>query len=54
MDKKQGMIFLVGIGPGSLEDMTLRARAALGRCDMVIGYTTYIKLIEPLISGKQI
>lgn len=54
MDKKQGMIFLVGIGPGSIEDMTLRARAALERCDTVIGYTTYIKLIEPLIGGRQI
>jgi precorrin-3B C17-methyltransferase len=54
MDKKQGMLFLVGIGPGRLDEMTLRARAVLERCDLVAGYTTYIRLIEPLIAGKQV
>lgn len=54
MDKKQGMIFLVGIGPGSPDEMTLRARAVLERCQVVVGYTTYIRLIEPLINGRQV
>jgi len=54
MDKKQGMIFLVGIGPGSPDEMTLRARAALERCDVVAGYTTYVRLIEPLITSKRV
>jgi len=54
MDNKKGMLFIVGIGPGSLDDMTLRARAVLERCDTVVGYTTYIRLIEPLIAGKQV
>jgi precorrin-3B C17-methyltransferase len=54
MDKKQGMIFLVGIGPGSLDEMTLRARAALERSEVVAGYVTYVNLIEPLITGKRI
>jgi len=54
MDKKQGMIVLVGIGPGNLEDMTLRARAALERADTVVGYSTYIKLVEPLTRGREI
>ena len=54
MDNKKGMLFIVGIGPGSLDDMTLRARAVIERCDTVVGYTTYIRLIEPLIAGKQV
>ena len=40
MDNKKGMLFIVGIGPGSLDDMTLRARAVIERSDTVVGYTT--------------
>jgi precorrin-3B C17-methyltransferase len=49
-----GWIKVVGIGPGNLKDMTLRAREALQECDIVIGYITYIKLVKPLIEGKEI
>ena len=45
-------ITVVGIGPGSLLDMTPRARAAIERAEVVAGYTTYIRLIEPLLAGK--
>lgn len=34
--------------------MTLRARAALEAADVVIGHTTYIKLVRDLIPGKQV
>ncbi|RYE95589.1 MAG: precorrin-3B C(17)-methyltransferase, partial [Oxalobacteraceae bacterium] len=34
---------LVGIGPGSVDHMTQRARAAIAEADVVIGYVTYIK-----------
>ncbi|VFM95538.1 MAG: precorrin-3B C17-methyltransferase [Candidatus Kentron sp. G] len=49
-----GKILLVGIGPGSEEHMTLRARRAIDQADVVIGYTGYIKLIAHLIEGKEI
>lgn len=49
-----GKIMLVGIGPGSVEHMTLRARAAIAEADVVIGYVTYIKLVADLIEGKEI
>ena len=45
-------ITVVGIGPGSLLDMTPRARAAIERAEVVAGYTTYIRLIEPLLAGQ--
>jgi len=34
--------------------MTPRARAAIESSDTVVGYTTYIKLIRPLIAGQQV
>ena len=49
-----GKIMLVGIGPGSAEHMTARARAAIIEADTVIGYVTYIKLVADLLDGKEI
>lgn len=49
-----GKIMLVGIGPGSVEHMTLRARAAIAEADVVIGYVTYIKLVADLLEGKEV
>jgi len=45
---------LVGIGPGSIDHMTERARAAIAEADTVIGYVTYIKLVADLIEGKEV
>ena len=49
-----GKIMLVGIGPGSVDHMTARARAAIAEADVVIGYVTYIKLVADLVEGKEI
>jgi precorrin-3B C17-methyltransferase len=51
---KAGKILLVGFGPGSEEQMTYRARAAIAEADVVIGYTTYIKLVRDLLEGKEV
>lgn len=45
---------MVGIGPGSTEHLTQRARNVLAGVDVVAGYSTYIELIRPLIEGKTI
>ncbi len=52
--KLGGDIKVIGLGPGSLDDLSPRARRALENCDVVVGYSTYIKLIENLIEGKKI
>ena len=39
-------IYVVGIGPGSLQGMTLEAKAVLEGCDCIVGYHTYIDLIR--------
>lgn len=49
-----GKIMLVGIGPGSVEHMTQRAREAIAEADTVIGYVTYIKLVADLLEGKEV
>ena len=49
-----GKIMLVGIGPGSADHMTARARAAIQEADTVIGYVTYIRLVADLLDGKEI
>jgi len=49
-----GKLLLVGLGPGAPEQMTLRARAAIAEAEVVIGYGTYLKLIQDLIHGKEV
>ena len=46
-------IFAVGIGPGSYEQMTIRAVRILERCDVIIGYTVYVDLIREHFPGKE-
>ena len=52
--EKTGKIMLVGLGPGSQEHLTARARAAITEADCVIGYATYIRLIADLLDGKEV
>lgn len=54
MPRKKGKISLVGIGPGSNEHMTQKARDVIAEADCIIGYVTYIKLVADLIEGKEI
>ena len=49
-----GKITVVGIGPGSLEDMTPRAKRSIEEAAVVAGYTTYIKLIKDLIGEREV
>ena len=47
-------ITVIGIGPGSLMDMTPRARKAIEDAQVVAGYHTYIKLVASLLDGKEV
>ena len=44
---------LVGIGPGSFEAMTQRARQALADCDVIVGYTVYVELVKAHFADKE-
>ncbi|NOQ64675.1 MAG: precorrin-3B C(17)-methyltransferase [Methyloprofundus sp.] len=49
-----GKIYLVGFGPGAEEHMSYKAKSAIAESDVVIGYTTYIKLVKDLLEGKEV
>ena len=45
-------LYVVGIGPGSYENMTLRAIRALQSCDVIVGYTVYVDLVKEHFPDK--
>lgn len=47
------MIYIIGLGPGGEDQLTPRALAALEKCDVIIGYKTYIDLIAPKFAGRK-
>ncbi len=51
---KKGHLYIIGIGPGNTMHLTFSAREALEKVDTVVGYHTYINLIQPLINHKDI
>lgn len=53
-ETQQGKIYLVGFGPGDEANMTIRAREAIAEADVVIGYSTYIKLVKRMLDGKEV
>ncbi len=51
---KRGILYVVGIGPGAQQHTTPEALAAIAEAQLVVGYSTYIKLVNHLIQGKEI
>ncbi|PID58848.1 precorrin-3B C(17)-methyltransferase [candidate division KSB3 bacterium] len=45
-------LYVVGIGPGGKEHLTLRALDVLKQCEVVVGYTFYLELIQEFLEGK--
>ena len=46
-------LFVVGIGPGAYEKMTIEAAEALKNSDVIIGYTVYVDLVKEHFAGKE-
>ncbi|MDA0866509.1 MAG: precorrin-3B C(17)-methyltransferase, partial [Cyanobacteria bacterium] len=51
---RNGHLWLVGTGPGNLDQMTPAAKAAITGADAVVGYRLYMDLIRPLLRPGQI
>jgi precorrin-3B C17-methyltransferase len=45
---------VVGIGPGNLEHLSIKAVEVLKCSDCIIGYKTYINLMKELVKGKEV
>lgn len=53
MNDMTGKLTIVGFGPGSKEDMTLRAVKAIEDADIVTGYTTYVDILSEFFPKKR-
>ena len=54
MSKCKGKLFIVGVGPGHHEHMTYRAKQVIEESEIIVGYDTYVSLIEDLVAGKEV
>lgn len=47
-------LYVVGIGPGGREHMTLKAIESIKKADVIVGYTPYIDYLGDLVEGKEV
>lgn len=45
-------LYVVGLGPGGADGMTVRAKDAIEKSDVIVSYTVYIDLIRDLFPNK--
>lgn len=45
-------IYVLGMGPGDENMMTILAREVLEKCDIIIGYTVYVDLVKKFLPNK--
>ena len=46
-------LYIVGIGPGNYENMTVRADRALGESQAIVGYPVYVDLVKDRYPDKE-
>ena len=46
-------VYVVGMGPGAYEEMTVRAVKTLEACEVIVGYTVYVDLLREHFPGKE-
>ena len=46
-------VYVVGLGPGAGEQMTIQAKKVLSSCPVIVGYTVYIELIQKEFPEKE-
>jgi precorrin-3B C17-methyltransferase len=54
MQNTKGRLYVVGVGPGHHDHMTFRAKQVIEESEIIVGYDTYVSLIEDLIQGKEV
>ncbi len=50
----KGKLYIIGIGPGSKDMMTLKAIRCIEQSDTVVGYRLYLDLIEDMLENKTV
>lgn len=51
---RKGKLYVVGVGPGHHDHMTFRAKQVIEESQVIVGYETYVGLVEDLIGGKEV
>ena len=46
-------VYVIGMGPGAYEQMTVAAVEALKGCDVIVGYTVYVDLMKKYFPAKE-
>ena len=46
-------VYVVGMGPGAYEEMTVRAVKTLEECEVIVGYTVYVDLLKEHFPEKE-
>lgn len=46
------MLYIVGFGAGGSSGMTVEAKDVLAQCDLIVGYTVYVELLQPVFPEK--
>lgn len=46
-------LWVVGIGPGSADEMTVKAQKTIQKCRVIAGYTVYCDLLRPSFPDKE-
>ena len=54
MSENKKVIYIVGMGPGSISGMSGDAVEALHKSDMIIGYTVYVDLVRQHFPDKEL
>lgn len=49
-----GKLYIVGVGPGHHDHMTFRAKQVIEESNTIVGYETYVNLVQDLIAGKEV
>ena len=50
----EGKLYIVGVGPGHHDHMTFRAKQVIEESDTIVGYETYVNIVQDLIEGKDV
>ena len=46
-------VYVVGIGPGAYEQMTVKAARIIEKCELIVGYTVYTELLKKEYPQKE-
>lgn len=46
-------LYVVGIGPGSWDKITIQVKNILDECEIIVGYTVYVELVKPFLDKNK-